>query len=99
MKKAIIISLIVIVIAVSIYFFYFRNSKPTLESYDHIKKIGCYKYQGKKVCLDLRTTGVRLGAYTVTPILSEVNITDTPIGSIIGIALRKDGVIIDKLTA
>lgn len=97
MKKTVIIILIVIAIAVISYVWYVRNKKPSLESYDNINKKGCYRFQGKTICIDLNTTGVRVGDYTITPVLSEVNIANTPIGSIIGIALRKDGVIIEKL--
>lgn len=99
MKKTVVIILVIIAIAVISYVWYIRNKKPSLVSYDNIKKVGVYKYQGKNVSVDLNTTGVRVAGYTITPILSEVNISDTPIGSIIGIALRKDGVIIDKLIA
>lgn len=97
MKKAVIITLIIIAIAVISYVWYVRNKKPSLVSFDKVNKKGCYKYQGKTICIDLNTTGVRVAGYTITPILSEVNIANTPIGSIIGIALRKDGIIIDKI--
>lgn len=98
MKKSLIIVL-VLVIAVIVIVWYTKSKVPSLVSYDNITKTGTYKYKGKISTIDLRTTGVKVGDYYITPVSQEVNVANSPIGTVIGMALRKDGVIIDKLTS
>lgn len=75
------------------------SGKPSLESYDAIKKTAVYKLGGKNFTINLAAgESAQVGDYQIEPIKLEVNVSGKNIGDVIGVLIKKNGQVIEKLT-